>query len=230
MNKIGILIADDHKLIRQGIINFLEVQDEFEVKGEAENGEDAVSVAKTTKPDVILMDLNMPKMDGIEAIREIKKSCPEIKIIVLSVFTQNDKVFPAINAGADGYLLKDIMPDELITAIHSVLDGKPAVHPEIVQKLMLSISTKDNNTDKIEELTSREKEVLQLIAVGKSNDEIGEELAISVQTAKTHVHNILTKLNMSKRIQAALFATNQSDILDEELNIIDMKYKEDKNK
>jgi DNA-binding NarL/FixJ family response regulator len=223
MSKKGILIVDDHKLIRQGIINFLEVQGEFEVKGEASNGEEAILLARKLKPDVILIDLNMPKMDGIEATREIKKSFPDIKIIVLTAFTQNAAVFSAINAGVDGYLLKDIMPDDLITAIHSVLNGKPVLHPEIVRKLMLGIATKDN-PQKAETLTARENEVLELLAEGKSNEDIAKALVISVLTAKTHVHNILGKLNMTKRIQAALFAARQPDIFDEEKNPEDMKH------
>ena len=223
MNKKSILIADDHKLIRQGIINFLEAQGEFEVKGEATNGEEAVMLAKKLKPDVILIDLNMPKMDGIEATREIKKLFPDIKVIVLTAFTQNEAVISAINAGVDGYLLKDIMPEDLITAIHSVLNGKPVLHPEIVRKIMLGIATKDN-PQKAETLTARENEVLNLLAEGKSNEDIAKALVISVPTAKTHVHNILSKLHMTKRIQAALFAARQADIFDEEKNPEDMKH------
>ncbi|MDD5038226.1 MAG: response regulator transcription factor [Dehalococcoidales bacterium] len=214
MEKISILIADDHKLIRQGIINFLQVQGEFEVKGEASNGEEVILLAKKLKPDVILMDLNMPKVDGIEATRQIKQSLPDIKIIVLTAFTQNEKVFPAINSGVDGYLLKDIMPDELIAAIHSVLNGKPALHPDIVRKMMLGMATKDDQIRKTEKLTAREIEVLNLLAEGKSNDDIAKALFISVLTVKTHVHNILNKMNMTKRVQAALFAASQPEILD----------------
>jgi len=229
MSKIGILIADDHKLTRQGIINFLEVQGDFEVKGEAANGEEAILLAKELKPDVILMDLNMPKINGIEAIREIKKSSPETKIIVLTVFTQNETVFPAINAGVDGYLLKDIMPDDLIIAIHSVLNGKPALHPEIVRKLMSGITTQNNHIKKAETLTTREHEVLNLLAEGKSNEDIANELIISVPTVKTHVHNILNKLNMTKRVQAALFAASQPDMFDEEKALESMKHKDNTN-
>ncbi len=219
-NKIGILIADDHKLIREGLKNYLQTQKEFEVLGEAANGEEAVSMALRVRPDVVLMDLNMPRVDGIQAITQIKKDSPDTKIIVLTVFTQNDKVFPAINAGADGYMLKDILPEELVSAIWSVVNGKPAVHPEIVQKLMMVISTTDEN-NKLKSLTARELEVLQLLAEGKSNEEISNELIISVQTVKTHVHNILTKLEMTKRVQAALFARNQPDLFDENLNLVD---------
>jgi DNA-binding NarL/FixJ family response regulator len=216
MDTIKILLADDHKLIREGIKTYLQTRKEFEVMGEAENGEEAVSKALSLKPDVILMDINMPKMDGIQAISQIKKESPDTKIIVLTVFTQNEKVFPAINAGADGYLLKDVLPEDLTDAIHSVVNGKPAVHPEIVQKLMSGISTTPDS-GKLKSLTSRELEVLHLIAGGKSNEEIAHELVISVQTVKTHVHNIFTKLDVTKRVQAALFARNQSELFDEEL-------------
>ena len=225
MSKIGILIVDDHKLIRQGLIDFLGVQGEFEVKGEAANGEEAILLTKKLKPDIILMDLNMPKINGIEAVREIKKLFPNIKIIVLTAFTQSEMVFPAINAGVDSYLLKDIMPEELITAIHSVLDGKPVLHPEIVRKLMLNVANQNNHVKKTDALTTRENEVLTLLAEGKSNEDIANALIISVLTVKTHVHNILNKLNMTKRVQAALFAASQPDILDEEKNSEDKKRK-----
>jgi two-component system, NarL family, response regulator LiaR len=212
MSKTSILIADDHKLVRQGIINFLEVQGEFEVKGEATNGEEAIILAEKLKPDVILMDLNMPKVNGIEAIQQIKKSYPKIRIIVLTAFTQNETVFPAINAGVDGYLLKDIMPDELISAIRLVVEGKPALHPSIARKIMLGITTENNQMQKTERLTLRENEVLSLLAEGKSNEEIAKALNLSILTVKTHVHNILNKLNMTKRVQAALFAANHPDM------------------
>ena len=214
--KKRIIIADDHKLIRQGIINFLEADGNFTIMGEATNGEEAILLANEFKPDLIIMDLNMPKLDGIEAIREIKKTQPNTKIIALTAFTQNEALFPAINAGVDGYLLKDIMPDELISAIHTVLSGKPALHPEIARKLMSGISIQHEYMRKSEALTSREIEVLNLLAEGKSNDDIAEKLVISVLTVKTHVHKILTKLNMTKRVQAALFAASQPEIFGEE--------------
>lgn len=219
MDKIRILIADDHKLVREGLKIYLRLQSEFEVIGEAADGQEAVKMASAIQPDVIIMDLNMPKMDGIRAINEIKKQNPNTRIIVLTVFTQNDMVMPAINAGADGYLLKDLQPEELISAIWSVVKGKPAIHPEIVKKLMMVVSTTDEN-DRLKTLTPREHEVLQLVADGKSNDEIANELVISVLTVKTHVHNILTKLDMTKRVQAALFVKSQPDLFDENLNII----------
>ena len=209
MNKIGILIVDDHPLVRQGIISFLEVQDELEVKGEAADGEEAVRAAEELKPDVILMDLLMPGMDGIEAIRQIKSSRPETRIIVLTSFAQNDKVFPAIKAGADGYLLKDTSPADLVKAIKSVCNGEAALHPDIARKLMLQLSSR-SKMDTVETLTPRELEVLELIAQGLSNEEIANRLFISDKTVKTHVSNILHKLHLNHRIQAALYAINKS--------------------
>jgi len=209
VNKIGILIVDDHPLVRQGIISFLEVQDELEVKGEAADGEEAVRAAEELKPDVILMDLLMPGMDGIEAIRQIKSSRPETRIIVLTSFAQNDKVFPAIKAGADGYLLKDTSPADLAKAIKSVCNGEAALHPDIARKLMLQLSSR-SKMDTVETLTPRELEVLELIAQGLSNEEIANRLFISDKTVKTHVSNILHKLHLNHRIQAALYAINKS--------------------
>jgi DNA-binding NarL/FixJ family response regulator len=223
MDIIRIALADDHKLIRQGIKDFLETRDEYKVVGEAEDGKAAVIMVNEIKPDVVLMDLNMPKMDGIEAIRNIKSANPNIKIIVLTAFTQNDKVFQAIDAGADGYQLKDILPDELVSAIKTVVSGKPSMHPEIVQKLILGISSRNEQESKLDSLSTRELEVLQLIAEGKSNDEIAQELIISVLTVKTHVHNILSKLDMTKRVQVALFAKNQPEVYDREYKIEDIK-------
>jgi len=209
VNKIGILIVDDHPLVRQGIISFLEVQDELEVKGEAADGEEAIRAAEELKPDVILMDLLMPGMDGIEAIRQIKSSRPETRIIVLTSFAQNDKVFPAIKAGADGYLLKDTSPADLVKAIKSVCNGEAALHPDIARKLMLQLSSR-SKMDTVETLTPRELEVLELIAQGLSNEEIANRLFISDKTVKTHVSNILHKLHLNHRIQAALYAINKS--------------------
>jgi len=209
MGKIGVLIVDDHRVVRQGIISFLEVQDDIEVKGEAADGQEAVRLAEELKPDVILMDLLMPGVNGIEAIRQIKSFNPQTRIIVLTSFIQNDKVFPAIKAGADGYLLKDASPAELITAIKAVMEGKPALHPDIAQKLMYLISDR-KKADTVEKLTQRETEVLGLIAEGMSNNEIANRLVISVRTVKTHVHNILRKLGMTQRVQAALYAANKN--------------------
>jgi len=212
VNKIGVLIVDDHPVVRQGIISFLEVQDELEVKGEAADGEEAIRVAEELKPDVVLMDIVMPRMDGIEAIRQIKSSRPDTRIIVLTSFAENNKVRPAIEAGADGYLLKGASPVDLVKAIKSVYNGESAIHPEIARKLMLHVSGR-SKMDTAETLTPREWEVLELIAQGLSNEEIANKLFISLHTAKTHVHNILRKLDMTHRIQAALYAVNNKDML-----------------
>ena len=212
MKKISILIVDDHPVVRQGIISFLEVQDELEVKGEAADGEEAIRVVEELKPDVVLMDLVMPGTDGIEAIHQIKGSRPETRIIVLTSFAENNKVWPAIQAGADGYLLKGTSPADLVKAIKSVYNGEPAIHPEIARKLMLHVSSR-SKMDTAETLTPREWEVLELIAQGLSNEEIANKLFISLHTAKTHVHNILRKLDMTHRIQAALYAVNNKDML-----------------
>ena len=212
MKKISILIVDDHPVVRQGIISFLEVQDDLEVKGEAADGEEAIRVVEELKPDVVLMDIVMPRMDGIEAMRQIKSSRPDTRIIVLTSFAENNKVWPAIQAGADGYLLKGTSPADLVKAIKSVYNGEPAIHPDIARKLMLHICGR-SKTDTEETLTPREWEVLELIAQGLSNEEIANKLFISLHTAKTHVHNILRKLDMTHRIQAALYAVNNKDML-----------------
>jgi len=210
VDKVGVLIVDDHKVVRQGIISFLEVQDDLEVRGEAADGEEAIKAVEELKPDVILMDLLMPTMDGIEAIHRIKSLRPSTRIIVLTSFAQNEKVFPAIEAGADGYLLKDTSPTDLIKAIEAVCAGKPALHPDIAQKLMLRVSG-HSKLDTEETLTTRETEVLGLIAEGLSNEGIASRLFISVTTVKTHVHNILRKLGMTHRVQAALYTVNNKN-------------------
>ena len=209
MNKIGVLIVDDHPVVRQGIISFLEVQGELEVKGAASNGEEAVKAVEELQPDVVVMDLIMPGMDGIEAINQIKSSKPGTRIIVLTSFAQDSKLFPAVKAGADGYLLKDIAPADLVNAIKSVYVGRPVLHPDVAQKLMLSFSGRGRSMT-VERLTPRETEVLELIAHGLSNKEIANRLIISDKTVKTHVSNILRKLNLAHRIQAALYAINKN--------------------
>jgi NarL family two-component system response regulator LiaR len=209
VNKIGVLIVDDHPVVRQGIISFLEVQGELEVKGSASNGEEAIKAVEELQPDVVVMDLIMPGMDGIEAINQIKSSKPDTRIIVLTSFAQDSKLFPAVKAGADGYLLKDIAPADLVNAIKSVYVGRPVLHPDVAQKLMLSFSGRGRSMT-VEKLTPRETEVLELIARGLSNKEIANRLIISDKTVKTHVSNILRKLNLTHRIQAALYAINRN--------------------
>ncbi len=205
---ISVLIVDDHPVVRQGIKSFLEAHGELEVKGTASNGEEAIQAVKELQPDVVLMDIVMPEMDGIEALCRIKSSSPNTRVIAITSFDQNDKVFSAIKAGADGYLLKDVLPDDLVEAIKSVYAGKPALHPDVAQKLMLSVS--NGKAVAVEPLTPREAEVLELVACGLSNEEIANRLVISDKTVKTHVSNILHKLNLSRRTQAALYAVNKN--------------------
>ena len=203
--KIGVLIVDDHPVIRQGLVGFLETQSSIEVKGTVSSGEAAVEAATRLEPDVVLMDLVMPGMDGVEAIRSIKRLRPEVRVVVVTSFASDDKLFPAIKAGADGYLLKDALPGELVEAVKSVHAGKSALHPAVARRLMYTLSGK-NPSSLEEKLTPREVEVLELIACGLSNDEIAQRLIISDKTVKTHVSNILHKLNLAHRTQAALYA------------------------
>lgn len=209
MNKIGILIADDHPVVRQGIISFLDVCGEFEITGEAADGAEAVKLTQELRPDVVLMDLVMPVMDGIEAIRQIKKLRPETRIIALTSFAEDNKIWSAIQAGAEGYLLKGVSPTDLVEAIKSVHNGAAAVHPDIAKKLLLHVSGRDR-MGSAETLTPRELEVLELISEGLSNEEIANKLFVSLHTVKTHVHNILHKLGMTHRVQAALYMANRN--------------------
>ncbi|UCC86495.1 MAG: response regulator transcription factor [Anaerolineales bacterium] len=206
---VRVLIADDHIIVRRGIRALLETEPNIEVAGEAENGKEAVAEAERIQPDVILMDLVMPEMDGIEAIRRITASQPEARILVLTSFAADDKVFPAIKAGALGYLLKDSGPDELVGAIHQVYRGESSLHPTIARKLLQELSRPLEQPPAPEPLTEREVEVLQLVARGQSNQEIAEKLVISEATARTHVSHILRKLHLASRTQAALYALRE---------------------
>ena len=214
--KIRVLIVDDHAMVRQGLRTFLELQDTsalpIEVVGEAVNGIEAVTLASKTKPDIVLLDLVMPEMDGIQAAPRIIEGSPNSRIIILTSFGEEDKVLPAIRAGAQGYLLKDIPPNELIQAVREVHLGKVQLHPEIAKKLMSAVATKEEprpNQVAVrpeDGLTDREQEVLQLIADGMTNREIADRLVISEKTVKTHVSNILNKLQLDDRTQAAIYA------------------------
>jgi DNA-binding NarL/FixJ family response regulator len=212
---IRVLIVDDHAMVRQGLRTFLELQDNADpcirVVGEAVNGVEAVELAHETQPDIVLLDLVMPQMDGIQATPKILAGSPNSRIIILTSFGEEDKVLPAIRAGAQGYLLKDIPPDELVHAIREAYLGKVQLHPEIAKKLMsvvagqeMSVSHSVKTSDS--RLTEREQEVLNLIAEGLSNREIAEKMFISEKTVKTHVSNILGKLHLEDRTQAAIYA------------------------
>ena len=214
MEKISVLIADDHTVVREGIRFLLEVQDDVEVVGEATNGLEAVELVTQLLPDVVLMALVMPEIDGIEATRRIRAISPSTQVIVLTSFSEDEKVFPAVKAGALSYLLKNVSPADLVKAIHSARNGEPQLHPEIARKLMseLSAETKPNLP---QELTDREMQVLSLIARGQSNREIATELIISEKTVKTHVSNLLSKLHLADRTQAAIYALKEGLVPEE---------------
>jgi NarL family two-component system response regulator LiaR len=207
--RITVFIADDHPIVRRGIKDLLATETDFEVVGEAENGRDAIEGVKALNPDIVLMDLVMPQLDGIEAIRKIKAMPGKSRILVLTSFATDDKVFPAIKAGALGYLIKDTGPDDLIRAIRKVARNEPTLHPTIAQKLLAEISGPKTQPPSEEPLTERELEILKLIARGLSNQEIADELVISVATVYTHVSNILSKLHLASRTQAALYALRE---------------------
>ena len=213
--EIRVLIVDDHGMVRQGLRTFLELQDHsvprILVVGEAENGAQAVELARKCLPDIVLLDLVMPNMDGIQATPKILAGSPRSRIIILTSFGEEDKVLPAIRAGAQGYLLKDIRPDELVRAIREAYLGKVQLHPDVARKLLSAVAAQEDNGDQAAtsipgKLTEREMEVLHLISSGLSNREIAEKMFISEKTVKTHVSNLLGKLHLEDRTQAAIYA------------------------
>jgi NarL family two-component system response regulator LiaR len=206
---ICVLIADDHAILRKGIRALLGTEPDIEVVGETGDGLETVAQARALRPDVILMDLVMPNMDGIEATRQITAELPDVRILVLTSFAADDKVFPAIKAGALGYLLKDSGPAELVQAIHQVHQGQPSLEPAIALKMLQELSHPPERPPTPEPLSGREMEVLRLLAQGKSNREIAEQLVITELTVRTHVSNILGKLHVASRTQAALYALKE---------------------
>ncbi len=202
---IRVLLVDDHKVVRQGLRMFLGLEADLEIVGEAANGQQAVAQARALSPDVVLMDLLMPEMDGIQAIRVIREEMPEVEVIALTSVLEDQVVYDAIRAGAIGYLLKDTEPEDLITAIRAAAAGQVQLSPQVTRRLMQEVRAPENP----ENLTDREREVLQLLAEGLSNREISDRLVIGERTVKTHVSSILAKLGVPSRTQAALYAIRQ---------------------
>ena len=208
---IRIFIADDHTIVRSGVQALLETIDDLTVIGEAADGQQAVQQALHLRPDVVLMDLEMPILDGIGAIEQIMAQWPEARILVLTSFATDDRVFPAVKAGALGYLLKDSGPDALVDAIRQVQRGESSLHPKIARKLMQELSrpASASQTPTTDPLTPREVDVLQLVAQGLGNQEIADQLIIGEATVRSHVSNILSKLHLASRTQAALYALRE---------------------
>ena len=206
---ITLLVVDDQTIVRKGIRALLEQVDDIKVIGEAADGEEAVAQVKSLNPDVILMDLMMPKMDGITAIREIQAGKVSRRIIALTSFVTEDKVFPAIKAGAMGYLLKDSEPEELIAAIRKVNRGEPSLHPTVAKMVLEEISQPAKQPLTPDPLTEREVDIVRLVAQGLSNRQIAEQLVIGEATVRTHVGNVLNKLHLANRVQATLYALRE---------------------
>jgi NarL family two-component system response regulator LiaR len=208
VKKIKVLIVDDHQVVRQGLRTFLDLNEDMFVVGEAGDGTTAVEMVSRLAPDVVLMDLVMPGLDGITATRQIKSLGMGTRVIALTSFTEDDKVFPAIQAGASSYLLKDVTPEALVEAIQAVQRGEARLHPEILRKLMKQVSQQPapEPAPSAAALTQRESEVIRLVAHGRSNREIAETLFISEKTAKAHISNILAKLGLEDRTQMAIYA------------------------
>lgn len=203
---IRILIADDHAVVRQGLRALIDTEPGMTLVDEAQDGIEAALKAHALQPDVILLDMVMPRKDGLETIKQIKSEQPSARILVLTSFAEDEKVFPAIKAGALGYILKDSSPDQLLQAIRDVYRGESSLHPTIARKLILELNQEPEQPLTEDPLTEREVEVLQQVAQGLSNQQISETLVLSERTVRTHVSHILDKLHLANRTQAALYA------------------------
>ena len=204
---ITVLLVDDHQLVRQGVRAFLDTQPDITVVGEAESGETAVTQASQHAPDVILMDLMMPGMDGVEATRRVKQVSPRTQVIVLTSYHQDEHIFPAIRAGALSYLLKDVGPAELAAAVRKAAAGEAVLNPRVAARVVQELhGSRSEAINPFTELSQREMETLHLIAEGLSNSDIAEQMTISEKTVKSHVSNVLSKLHLADRTQAAVYA------------------------
>ncbi|WP_226669050.1 response regulator transcription factor [Metabacillus litoralis] len=206
---INVVFVDDHEMVRIGVSSYLSAQPDIEVIGEADNGKTGVELCLDLRPDIILMDLVMKEMDGIEATKQIIESWPEAKIIIVTSFLDDEKVYPALEAGATSYLLKTSKASEIANAVRSTFHGQSILEPEVTGKMMMKMRQKDV-ISLHDHLTSREMEILMLMTQGKTNQEIADELFIALKTAKTHVSNILSKLEVQDRTQAVIYAFKHS--------------------
>lgn len=206
MSMIRVLIADDHKMVREGLRRILEFDGEIQVIDEADNGEECIKKIRSSKPDIVLLDINMPVMNGIEALQEIRKKKLKTKVIILTVHNEIEYLLRAVDIGIDGYVLKDSDAHELIRAVTSVYEGDKSIQPSLIPLLNSKLIARDLDAERLEQLSKREIEVLKLVAVGMFNKEIGVELGISERTVKNHLSSIFKKIDSSDRTQAAVFA------------------------
>lgn len=206
MSMIRVLIADDHKMVREGLRRILEFDGEIQVIDETDNGEECIKKIRSSKPDIVLLDINMPVMNGIEALQEIRKKKLKTKVIILTVHNEIEYLLRAVDIGIDGYVLKDSDAHELIRAVTSVYEGDKFIQPSLIPLLNSKLIARDLDAERLEQLSKREIEVLKLVAVGMFNKEIGVELGISERTVKNHLSSIFKKIDSSDRTQAAVFA------------------------
>jgi two-component system, NarL family, response regulator LiaR len=206
---IRVVFVDDHEMVRIGVSSYLSAQPDIEVVGEADDGKKGVELALELRPDIILMDLVMKEMDGIEATRQIIEQWPEAKVIIVTSFLDDEKVYPALEAGATSYMLKTSKAGEIANAVRATYHGQSVLEPEVTGKMMVKMRQKNTHLPH-EDLTSREIEILLLMAEGKTNQDIADELFIALKTVKTHVSNILSKLNVQDRTQAVIYAFKHS--------------------
>ncbi len=213
MDRVKVIIADDHVLVREGLRKLLELDDTVEVIDEVGDGQGAINLARKLKPDVILMDINMPGTDGIEATRVIKREIPSIKVIAVTIY-EGEEVLDMVKAGVSAYVLKDVAGSELVDTIHKVMDGEVVIHPRVAKRLVRELTEKEDKKDAIK-LTRREKDVLALLVKGNSNKEMADTMFISEKTVKNHLTSIFKKLGVKDRTQAAVYAL-KNNIIDED--------------